>query len=320
MVAPASLLLLGAGGVAFVAYVAKRREDESRAASLMARIDSSAFRFAPPQRRLLQPETTATASSDLRRWAPSSTAILSVPFSPKVMSAYADEISARLPFTRSGVMTWELVQKARARGIRTGDWGPLAGAIRVAAEVGAAQGLKGTTPQDQNRAVDLAKHILLDPVWTAHMTDEEVRERMARVMSAIYAGTAMPSLDPSRPAATASCDLEVPAMGVPYHKVWGRRGDVDDGPRECRSRMRRLDQYWSNFMRQGGPMGATDKQLRYAFADMARQRAGAWFSNASAQASALPGTLREFIVGIGVIAGGPAGGVFADLMLNEASS
>lgn len=329
MAAPAYLLL---GGGALLALFAAR--DRIRLAlpgapdpgrTDRATVDESVAAFAPQRERLLAPSIDSGAS----RFAPEAQRVRPVPFTGVPAVAYADALLrgrrlsggdvTPLPNTMAGHLTRKMVMAARARAQRQGDWATLAEAVRVGVVVGAAQGFDVSDLNEANEWVDFAKHVLFSPEWTRGMSERSIRLQAGKAMLAIWAGGVAPAPSPDvLVPANAACGVEVPVMRETYGDLFEKRGKDWGGG--CAERMRRLREAWDDMWRQGGPDAAPLEVIRYAFSDMARQRAGAAWSNTSGQASALPGTLREFIVGIGAIAGPGWGGVLADEMLRSAES
>jgi len=240
----------------------------------------------------------------------------------KVFRGYkvdAGYISPR-PTTKTSYLTSELLKKARSAAIHEGNWALLAEAIRVAVIAASAQGWRAPDLPTANHWVDFAKHVLFSNAWSTGMTEAEVRAQAYRAIRAIYLG----GIDPVPPPDVLTrgdgdpCHVEVPVMREEYGKLFEKRGE--DWGQGCVSRMTRLRSTWEWLMQRGGTRKASMSDIRYAFAEMARQRAGASWSNTSASAAPLPGDLRAFIVGIGAIAGPGWGGVLADQMLKEAGS
>lgn len=326
MVAPAYLLL--GGGAALALYAARDRirlalpgaEDPGRAER--ATVDPSVARFAPVRRTILAP----SVDSSVGRFAPDPQRLRPAPFTGVPALAYADALlSGRggrltpLPDTMTGHLVRQLLKGARARAQRKSDWASLAEAVRVAAMAGAAQGFDAADLTEANRWVDFAKHVLFSPEWTAGMSEREIRAQAGRAMLAIWGGGIAPATPPDvLVPADAACGVKIPVMGETYADLFAKRGKDWGGG--CGERMRRLRKAWEDMWRQGGPDAAPMEVLRYTFADMARQRAGAAWMNTSSNAAALPGTLRQFIVGLASIAGPVWGGFVAEGLLREAES
>lgn len=328
MVAPAYLLL--GGGALLGLYALQRRatlklQAPSVASSQRTTVDSSVRRFAPPGVRVLNP-TKGSASSSLAQWAPQKRGLRPAPFTGAPMLAWADMLTGQfpsgrsagmLPITKSGHLARKLISIAAAQAKRNGSWAQLADAVRVGVVVGASQGFDVTTLAEANRAVDVAKAVLFSPEWTAGMSETQIRKQAGDALLAIWAGGLMPAAEPDvLVPADRACDVVIPVMGEPYRDLFDKTGGDWGGG--CAERMRRLRLAWDRLWARGGPDGAPMSELRRTFSDMARERAGAMWSNASATAAPLPGDLRAFIVGIGAVAGLGVGGMWADRLLAEA--
>jgi len=221
-----------------------------------------------------------------------------------------------LPNTKTGYLARQLLIKARAAAVHQGRWGTLAEAIRAAVIMGGAQGFKASSPQEADAAVNVGKAILFSERWTQGMTEAEVRKQAKTAMDALWAGGVGAPPPDVFVAANDACSVQIPVMGENYGELFEKRGG--DWAGGCEERMARLRTAWDGIWAKGGPMGASMTQIRYAYADMARQRAGASWSNSSSAPARLPGDLRAFIIAVGNIAAPVVGAFAAEALMNEA--